>query len=79
VIKKIEFYNNNFVLEILHFVHQYDLYKKPIPSSLLNIYYVEKIGKRTLQCINVNDILMKCIMLPHKNGFAVIPLAHCQM
>lgn len=48
----------------------------PCLSSLLDIYKVKYTRSEKLSLRPLSDIVKKCVKLPHKSGFVVIPFLH---
>lgn len=74
IIECIRFINNEFILDVHCFMHNFDLYEIPINSSNLNIFYVTKSTKG--MSLPLNHFKCKMLLLPHKTGFAAFPLNH---
>jgi len=51
------------------------LFSYPLQSSDIGIKVVHNLSDR-LAVANVDDIGQKCVLIPHKSGFVVMPLLH---
>lgn len=58
------------------FKYMEDLYKVPMTSSNLYIYYVKSCYDSSYLTFHLNELLFKAMLLPHKDGYAVIPINH---
>lgn len=76
VIKEIFFIDGKYKFIGTTFKYVNDLYRYPIHSSKLGIYYVKSININTSTTFFVNDISHKCLRLPFKEGFGVFPIIH---
>ncbi len=52
-----------------------DFFDRPCKSSLVDTYFVQKLSN-ACQVINTTDITYKCVRIPWKTGFVVMPLLH---
>lgn len=74
VIKYMKFIEDKYIFEGLKFNYSENLYSKPIESSKLQIFYVSE--SKSVIKFSLSDISKKCMIIPHKEGFAVFPLNH---
>lgn len=74
IIKSIRYIEKTYIFQGLLYSYHNDLYTSPIKSSELHIFFVEKLVENKSVKFNLNNILCKCMIVPHKNGFAVFPL-----
>lgn len=54
--------------------YMYNLYRTPIPSSEIGIYFVKKFDHS--RTFFVDEVSYKCVRFPFKDGFAIIPILH---
>lgn len=47
----------------------------PFNSHFLNIHTISQTSD-TLNCAKVSELVQKCAVLPHRDGFVAIPLFH---
>jgi hypothetical protein len=52
-----------------------DFYTSPIKSSLLSVYFAEKLSNIMI-VENISSVVTKAVRLPYKNGWVVFPLLH---
>ncbi|XP_013886300.1 uncharacterized protein LOC106534268 [Austrofundulus limnaeus] len=57
------------------FSHKSLFFTYPFSSDYLNIYAISQTSD-TLECVNVSELVQKCAVLPHRDGFVAIPLFH---
>jgi len=76
VIKEIIFIDDKYKCIGTTFKYIDNLYRYPIQSSKLGIYYVKSTHINTSTTFFVDDISHKCLRLPFKEGFAVFPIIH---
>lgn len=74
VIKSIICIDNVFKFTGVPFRYYSDIYKVPVPSSELGIYFVRGEGNVTL--FHVNKISLKYLCIPHRDGYIAIPIIH---
>lgn len=67
--------NGTVVLICRYFVRAENAFSYPLPSSKLGIYKV--VDKMTeLFALPLSSVAQKCVLLPEKDGFVVLPLLH---
>ncbi|KYM97838.1 hypothetical protein ALC62_11463 [Cyphomyrmex costatus] len=76
VIKEIIFIEGTYKCVGVTFKYVNNLYRYPIHSSRLGIYYVKSIDINTSTTFLIDEISHKCLRLPFKDGFAVFPIIH---
>lgn len=75
VVNEAQKHSNQIIGTVLKPCSLGSIYKSPAESSLLNIFFVEKItGKR--KEFPKNMLKRKVVCLPHRNGFALFPFLH---
>lgn len=79
IIQSVRYIEGTYFLEGLYFSYYDDLYVKPIRSSKLGIFYIKKICTSNAISFKLSDILFKCLLLPHKEGYAAFPLMHLKL
>ena len=69
--------NKDIVIVYTTFSVVKDFFTYPLPSSHLRIYHVSHISS-SLHMRPLSDFQKKAVMLPHEDGYVVIPLLHVQ-
>lgn len=73
-IDKIYFLNDEYWCSATPFKFMRNIYRKPIQSSKIGIFYV--VGCGTPENFPANSIEYKCVVVSHKEGYVVFPLLH---
>lgn len=76
IIKSLYFLNNNYLFSGSPFRYMQNLYKYPIESSKLYIYFVRAEDKERTVNFLISSIRCKCMAHKHKDGYAVFPILH---
>nr|XP_047141446.1 uncharacterized protein LOC124816339 [Hydra vulgaris] len=67
--------NDNAYILFEAFAYKESFFKDPCDSQKLNIYMVERTDG-LYECLPLSDTVKKCLCLPYKNGFIVMPQLH---
>lgn len=76
LINRIVVTNKHPVFEANSFRYTSDLYSTPLPSSHLNIF-CKSLTENKILTFEMQEILCKGFLIPHKDGFGFFPLNHC--
>lgn len=72
----INYIENEYIFIAHCYKYTEDLYHYPIKSSKLNIFYARNLSDHNSVTFKMDDIFCKCVEIPFKDGFGIIPINH---